>query len=657
MNTLLQTKLRNELLRSGLYGAIDTEYRQTDNRSKQYELLAAAIVDSNSNVKAAHKLDFANSKNPEKELVIWTMNQILQNKLTLGWYSKGVKLRKDDGSFTGRDSDLKVIDDVCKYYNIPSIIAFDRRGIPYVRGYSYGICNQSPHYASKNRCDWYYHIDLYQVYKKPMVKTAIYNNKYRDLGLDSVARALLNEGKLENLDGLQIQGLSKEKQLEYVIQDAALVMKLSIHNDFAILDLMNAISAITQLPFDRVCHTGISTWWNNIIEDKIANGECRFPTYKIGKRKYKGGRVIEPVIGYYKDSLVYVLDVKSLYPTVMINNNISFETVNCNCCANAKEARVSIRIEEIINQDLSSDQPKKQTNYWICKDSHYRGIIPRLLEEYRVQRFRELEIGNNVTQLALKNLINGIYGLFGSDFFAFSDYRVAELTTAFGRQILEYMRHIAENVYGLNVIYGDTDSIFVTNVRNENIINKFLAECSIVLEDIEIEISNIYAKTLIVKKKHYIGISKDPTKGIDIKGLEGIKSDRPPWINQLQRQLVEDLRHNVDPTVQLKKSYIQMETGQVPIELLAIRTTLNKAPQDYANDTYQKILANQTSAEEGDVLKYYKSNTRGKAHSDSAFISRSKYLEMLKTTFSDQLKVLGYDFLQDVVGTKSLADF
>ena len=98
--------------------------------------------------------------------------------------------------------------------------------------------------------------------------------------------------------------------------------------------------------------------------------------------------------------------------------------------------------------------------------------------------------------------------MFGSNFFEFSDYRVAELTTAFGRQILEYMQHIAENVYGLTVIYGDTDSIFVTNVRKENDINKFLAECSIVLEDVEIEISNIYTKTLIVKKKHYIGISK-----------------------------------------------------------------------------------------------------------------------------------------------------
>ena len=139
--------------------------------------------------------------------------------------------------------------------------------------------------------------------------------------------------------------------------------------------------------------------------------------------------------------------------------------------------------------------------------------------------------------------------------------------------------------------------------------------------------------------------------------MEGMKSDRPTWINQLQRQFVEDLKQDIDPTIKLKEAYVQMESGQVSSEKLAIRTTLNKAPKDYANDTYQKILAKQTNADEGDVLKYYKSNTKGKAHSNPVFISRSKYLEILKTTFFDQLKVLGYDFLRDVVGTKNLADF
>jgi DNA polymerase elongation subunit (family B) len=50
------------------------------------------------------------------------------------------------------------------------------------------------------------------------------------------------------------------------------------------------------------------------------------------------------------------------------------------------------------------------------------------------------------------------------------------------------MKHIAEKVYGFDVIYGDTDSIFLTNVKSEKYINKFSDECSIVLEDDEIEL-------------------------------------------------------------------------------------------------------------------------------------------------------------------------
>ncbi len=57
----------------------------------------------------------------------------------------------------------------------------------------------------------------------------------------------------------------------------------------------------------------------------------------------------------------------------------------------------------------------------------------------------------------------------------FADYRVADLTTAYGRQTLKYMQHIAKEVYDFKIIYGDTDSIFVTDVKKENDIMKFIA--------------------------------------------------------------------------------------------------------------------------------------------------------------------------------------
>jgi hypothetical protein len=42
-------------------------------------------------------------------------------------------------------------------------------------------------------------------------------------------------------------------------------------------------------------------------------------------------------------------------------------------------------------------------------------------------------------QLALNHYLSEVYGLFGKDFYVSSDYRVAELNTGSGRQILEYM--------------------------------------------------------------------------------------------------------------------------------------------------------------------------------------------------------------------------
>ena len=226
-----------------------------------------------------------------------------------------------------------------------------------------------------------------------------------------------------------------------------------------------------------------------------------------------------------------------------------------------EEAKVSAEIMDIINEGLTKEEKRDQT-YWICKKK--TGIIPKLLSRFREERFRQQELGNNSMQLALKNLINGIYGLFGTDFFEFADYRVAELTTAFGRKVLQYMKETAKEVYGFDVIYGDTDSIFVTNIKDIKLIDKFITECWIV-DEVDVEVDKVFTKFLITKKKHYIGIYEDPNKEPEIKGMEGIKSDRPPWIQKLERQFALDLKNEIDPTVNLRKEYRKMEEGQVPI--------------------------------------------------------------------------------------------
>jgi hypothetical protein len=57
-------------------------------------IFAVAIVDSLDIVKVKHESDFANCQYPEKELVKWAMSEVLKYRLTIGWYSKGVRLQK-----------------------------------------------------------------------------------------------------------------------------------------------------------------------------------------------------------------------------------------------------------------------------------------------------------------------------------------------------------------------------------------------------------------------------------------------------------------------------------------------------------------------------------------------------------------------------------
>ena len=640
-----QGNTRNELL-SHNYATIDTEYVQTNNPNKPFYLIAVAFVNSQGISKAKHVSDFNRYPKPELALVEWTMTEILKYRLTIGWYSKGVRLQnKETGTFSGRDSDLKVIDSVCKYYDIPSIIGFDKRGIPYVRYYDYRL--EDDYYFQQNKFERYYHIDLYNIYKKPLVKSIIYDNRYKDLSLESVSQSILQEGKFENLKGSDIKDIAKEKLLQYVTQDAQLVMKLTKHNNYEILDLMNAISIITDLPFDRVCHTGVSRWWTNIIKKEVGEPQ----QYFLEKKSYTGGYVLEPTKGYYQQP-VYVLDVKSLYPTMMINNNISFDTVNCDCCKDDFSAKVSVEIMNIINEGLTEEEKRDQA-YWICKKR--TGINPKLLSKYREERFRQQELQNTSMQLALKNLINGIYGLFGTDFFEFADYRVAELTTAFGRKVLQYMKETAKEVYNFEVIYGDTDSIFVTNIANIELIDKFTTECWIV-DEVDVEVDKLFTKFLITKKKHYIGVYDDSNKEPEIKGMEGIKSDRPPWIQKLERQFALDLKNNVDPVTNLRKEYKRMEEGQIPLEELQIKVVLQKNPDDYSENSLQRRLSLEKgeNIQQGDSIKYYKSNKIGGGTTNPSLYSIKKYLEMFESIFKDVLNVMDYDFKRDIVGFTSL---
>lgn len=362
---------------------------------------------------------------------------------------------------------------------------------------------------------------------------------------------------------------------------------------------------------------------------------------------YKGGAVLAPKKGIYHN--LVVVDVISLYPSMAVLYNISFDTVNCECCRDDPNAQISSEINSMINSDPNMKDKKE---YWICKKTE--GLFPKKLRLFKEERIKQKELGNKVKQMALKILINGGYGVFGSRFFKYYDPRVAELITAYGRYTLTKMQEIAEEM-DLKVVYGDTDSLFIdlsTQVNNNILheyVSKFKEECNNHL-GVEVEHAKTY-KTAIIssKKKHYIGWTGILGTAPDIVGMEGDKNDRPRWINNVFSQVVEDIlgvdESNTDPVSTVKKAVSDLELGKVNHELLTRSVRLSKNPEEYQNPNDRKRrLGTANGARKGDVIEYYESDSNKAGYSlNYQDISIRKYKVMLWKTVRDILEIAGYD--------------
>jgi DNA polymerase elongation subunit (family B) len=166
-----------------------------------------------------------------------------------------------------------------------------------------------------------------------------------------------------------------------------------------------------------------------------------------------------------------------------------------------------------------------------------------------------------------------------------------------------------------------------------------------------VEPSEVFKKFLIIKKKHYIGILEDENIEPVVKGMEGIKSDRPIWINKIEKQFAEDIKNGKDPTLNIGNQYRAMQSGLVPLDELLIKGILQKDPNEYPKNRVQRVVGTELHSSTGDTIKYYKSDiVAGGGTSNPNLISRGKYLEMLRSTVEDGLNVMGYNFDRNILG-------
>ncbi|MDH3736941.1 MAG: DNA-directed DNA polymerase I, partial [Nitrosopumilus sp.] len=505
------------------------------------------------------------------------------------------------------------------------------------------------------------HLDLYRTLSNRSFQIYAFSQKYTNFSLNSVSKALLGKEKIDY--GLEFDQLSLYQTANYCYNDALLTYELTSFNNDLLMNLLVIIARIGRMPIDDIARMGVSQWIRSLLYY-----EHRKKNYLIPKRaelerrsegvmsdavikdkKYRGGLVVEPKEGIHFD--VVVMDFASLYPSIIKVRNISYETVRCS------------------HEDCKKNTIP-QTNHWTCsKKNGLTSMIIGSLRDLRVNYYKSLSKKETLTDeqrqqytvvsQALKVILNASYGVMGAEIFPLYFLPAAEATTAIGRYtILETIKKCEGT--GIEVLYGDTDSLFIKNPTQEQI--QKVIEQAKKDHGVDLEIDKTYRYCVLSnRKKNYLGVTKDGK--VDVKGLTGKKSHTPPFIKKLFYDLLDVLSkvQTIEDFEKAKREISEkiatcgkrIEAKEIPLEELTFNVMLSKAPSEYVKTIPQHIRAAKQletirEIKKGDIISFIKIlNKPGVKPVEMAKkeeIDSKKYMEFMESTLEQITSSMDLDF-------------
>lgn len=265
--------------------------------------------------------------------------------------------------------------------------------------------------------------------------------------LDAVSRWLLNEGKQEDVDRRNMDrewAENRERVIAYCKKDAELALRLL--EKVSRLDKSMDLAVVSKFPLDDVLNGRTSQMIDSILIRAADRGGFGVPMTRQGRGEpsIEGGYVHSLEPGLY--DWVAVLDFTSMYPSIIIENNICFTTLNENGTIVSptgvrfldKSHRVGL-LPSIL-EGLMRERRDVKARLKTEKDPDRRGYYDRL-------------------QFAIKILMNAFYGVLASSFYRFTNPQIGASITSFAREnIKSIIRQLEEE--GVRVIYADTDSVF-----------------------------------------------------------------------------------------------------------------------------------------------------------------------------------------------------
>ncbi len=420
------------------------------------------------------------------------------------------------------------------------------------------------------------------------------------MALQAVSMALLGEGKNDfnarkTWDAWVAGGVERQRMLDYCAQDTALLAKVEVKTGHLAL-FQTLCQWTTALPNS---HGLKPTAQYDAVMLRRAHLRKTHLSSKLDGRvteKFDGAYVMMPETkGIERD--VHVADFAGLYPSIMRSFNMGSDTKGLPGCSvpgtditfsTEKESLLCEVIREAVEIRVESKNRKK-------------SLPPG----------SELWIEAGRKDASIKTFVLSGYGVQGSQYSRFFDFDLARSIPLIGQWLIKAVKTAAV-ARGYRVIYGDTDSVFVTGCSREEFA-KFVAWCNSELfpkmleeqctrpehrcvkldfeksfDRIVFPLGNVgqsVAKRYAGRYAYYAGIAATAGAKPEIKGLEYMRGDAIRIATRLQHECITKLlAGEEDPEVfesWIREQRTRFFDREVALEDIVVTKGISRKLDDY----------------------------------------------------------------------------
>ena len=332
--------------------------------------------------------------------------------------------------------------------------------------------------------------------------------------LDAVASHFMgmNKKDVSPKDVFRLQrGSSADRAViaDYCVQDCVLCNQLATKLDTVSNNV--GMANVCSVPLSFIFMRGQGVKIHSLVAKQCQQDGYVIPVIKAAENRaaaeddtYEGAIVLDPQEGLYVDDPISVLDYASLYPSSMISENLSHDTLvldpaysqiegveyvdvrlderrTCrfaqqpegvlprilkSLLKQRKETRKRIELKRAFDSDgkvLAEGYASKDGGSLLLSDGSGGSFeLPKdgsVVVEDAYNEFQQAVLDG--LQLAYKVTANSLYGQMGASTSPLCLKDIAASTTATGRNMILMARDFIEQNYDATIVYGDTDSIFV----------------------------------------------------------------------------------------------------------------------------------------------------------------------------------------------------